>query len=278
MIVASAYSNTTMTDYSAIGFWGSPTASDWCERNYDISFYVAEFFNTLSSFSMVLVGLLGMYLHWTFEKRFIIAFGSIVVVGIGSIAFHGTLLFPLQMLDEVPMVFTILTIVYCCVEDKPYRKLGTWFPVSIALYGLMTTLVMLFASGPEHHLLEFIVFQSSFAFVTLIVVSHLIKIYGEHQDQEIKRLWRLTFLGGLFSYGYWNVDFRLCHLVEALPFGVPNPQLHAWWHVGASLTSYMACMLICYQRALNLDRHPKIEWIGGVIPRVTLHGKDKKAL
>ncbi|KAF9192946.1 Alkaline ceramidase 3 [Haplosporangium sp. Z 11] len=241
----------------------------WCESNYAKSHYVAEFFNSLSSFSMILVGLAGMYLHSSFEKRFLLTFGSIVVVGIGSIAFHGTLLFPLQMLDEVPMVYCVLTLAYCCVENKPYRRYGAWFPVSIALYGLLTTIIMLYA-GPDNHLLEFVVFQSAFAFMVLIVMSHIIKIYGRLKDESIRRMWVLTGAIGVIAYAYWNIDFRMCDTMQDLPFGIWNPQFHAWWHVGASLCSYMVCLLVCYDRAENLDRNPKIEWMAGVLPYVVV--------
>ncbi|KAF9954361.1 Alkaline ceramidase 3 [Mortierella alpina] len=267
MIVANPYANSTLVMSHSPGFWGHPTASDWCESNYDKSHYIAEFFNSLSSLSMILVGLAGMYLHSSFEKRFLLTFGSIVIVGIGSIAFHGTLLFPLQMLDEVPMVYSILSLAYCCVENKPYRRYGVWFPISIALYGLLTTLIMLFA-GPDNHLLEFIVFQSSFTFMVLIVMSHIIKIYGNLRDTSIKRLWATTGIMGVVAYAYWNIDFRMCGFVQNLPFGIWNPQFHAWWHVGASLCSYMVCLLVCYDRAQNLGRDPKIEWKAGLLPYV----------
>ncbi|KAG0075465.1 Alkaline ceramidase 3 [Linnemannia elongata] len=204
---------------------------------------------------MILVGLAGVYLHSTFEKRFLLAFGSIIVVGIGSIAFHGTLLFPLQMLDEVPMVYCVLVVVYCCAENKSYRRYGAWFPVGLTLYGLLTTVIMLYA-GPENHLLEFIVFQSSFIFVVLVVASHITKIYARLTDQSIKRL--------------------MCDVMHNLPFGLWNPQFHAWWHVGASICSYMICLLICYDRAENLDRKPRIEWKGGVLPYVVVDKMNTK--
>ncbi|KAF9361639.1 Alkaline ceramidase 3 [Mortierella sp. NVP85] len=269
MITSNPLSNSSTIGLTPPGYWGHPTSSDWCESNYTKSHYIAEFFNSLSSFSMILVGLAGMYLHSSFEKRFLLAFGSIVVVGIGSIAFHGTLLYPLQMLDEVPMVYCVLTLVYCCVENKPYRRHGVWFPIGIALYGLLTTVIMLYA-GPENHLLEFIVFQSAFAFVVLVVMSRIIQIYAQLQNDSIKRLWLLSALIGAVSYGYWNIDFRMCNVMENLPFGIANPQFHAWWHVGASVSSYMVCLLICYDRALNLGRKPRIEWKGGVLPHVVV--------
>lgn len=83
----------------AHGFWGKPTSTvDWCEINYSWTFYIAEFFNTFSSLAMVVVGLIGLALHWRhFEKSIRFMFSSIAVVGIGSAAFHGTLLFGLQV-------------------------------------------------------------------------------------------------------------------------------------------------------------------------------------
>ncbi|KAF9280468.1 Alkaline ceramidase 3 [Linnemannia elongata] len=278
MITSSSYNsfnNSTLSNVQPLGFWGNPTSSDWGESNYVKSPYVAEFFNSLSSLSMILVGLAGVYLHSTFEKRFLLAFGSIIVVGIGSIAFHGTLLFPLQMLDEVPMVYCVLVVVYCCAENKSYRRYGAWFPVGLTLYGLLTTVIMLYA-GPENHLLEFIVFQSSFIFVVLVVASHITKIYARLTDQSIKRLWGITAATGLTAYAYWNIDFRMCDVMHNLPFGLWNPQFHAWWHVGASICSYMICLLICYDRAENLDRKPRIEWKGGVLPYVVVDKMNTK--
>ncbi|KAI1317147.1 hypothetical protein EDD11_008938 [Mortierella claussenii] len=256
------YANSTWVSSLPAGYWGPPTSSDWCESNYDISFYVAEFFNTLSSFSMIIAGLAGVWLHRSFEKRFLITFGSVAVVGLGSIAFHGTLLFPLQMLDELPMVYAILALAYCCIENLSYRRYGTWFPISIALYAILTTVVMLKA-GPTNHLLAFVVFQSSFAFVVLVVMSHIIKIYSELEDRTIKQLWARTAATALVSYLLWNVDFRMCELMQRLPL---NPQLHAMWHMGASVSSYMVTLLVCYNRAENLGHKPTMEWQWGVLP------------
>ena len=82
------------------GYWGKPSSTvDWCEPNYSVSYYIAEFFNTFSSLAMVFVGLVGMWMHRgpQFENRYKYAFGSVAIVGVGSAAFHGTLLFSLQV-------------------------------------------------------------------------------------------------------------------------------------------------------------------------------------
>tara|TARA_B100000524_G_scaffold246589_1_gene132412 strand:+ start:395 stop:745 length:351 start_codon:yes stop_codon:yes gene_type:complete len=40
------------------------------------------------------------------EWRFFIAYAAVIIVGVGSMAFHMTLLRPMQMLDEVPMLYS----------------------------------------------------------------------------------------------------------------------------------------------------------------------------
>ena len=71
-----------------VGFWGAPTASiDWCEQNYALLPWVCEAFNTVSSLAMVLAGALGLS-RQTFAREVRVAFALLVLVGLGSIAFH----------------------------------------------------------------------------------------------------------------------------------------------------------------------------------------------
>jgi dihydroceramidase len=94
------------------GYWGVVDSSiDWCEANYAITFYVAEFYNTISSIPMSILSIFGILLtrkYATTELRYIFVFLCIVSVGIGSAAFHGTLRFYAQLFDELPMVHNLL--------------------------------------------------------------------------------------------------------------------------------------------------------------------------
>lgn len=76
------------------GFWGAATSTiDWCEVNYERSYYVAEYWNTVSNLLFVLVGLYGLAqsMKQGFEWRFHLQFIGIMVTGFGSAMFHGTL-------------------------------------------------------------------------------------------------------------------------------------------------------------------------------------------
>lgn len=79
-----------------MSFWGR------CEANYAVNRYVAEFYNTISSLFILALGVYGIAMHrairratgrtMLMESRFWACFASLAVVGLGSAAFHGTLL------------------------------------------------------------------------------------------------------------------------------------------------------------------------------------------
>src|SRR5437870_13701712 len=95
-----------------LGFWGAPTASvDWCEQNYAHLPWVCEAFNTVSSLAMVLAGALGLS-RQTFAREVRVAFALLVLVGLGRIASHASLRFALEMLDDLPMLYTVIGVVW----------------------------------------------------------------------------------------------------------------------------------------------------------------------
>ena len=40
---------------------------DWCENNYEVSYFIAEFWNTTSSLAIVVMGLFGIYMVWKYK-------------------------------------------------------------------------------------------------------------------------------------------------------------------------------------------------------------------
>lgn len=92
---------------SVAGFWGPVTSSiNWCEHDYEVTHFLAEMYNSLTSFGFCVVGALGLYhaRHYPQPRAVRAMWWCSILVGLGSAAFHGTLLSAAQMLDEVPMV------------------------------------------------------------------------------------------------------------------------------------------------------------------------------
>ena len=94
---------------------------DWCESNYVISTIIAEFWNTLTFFPILLSAF-----YWKnnfprlfiFDKTFHHIFWYLVLVSIGTAFFHATLLYNFQLLDELPMVLLAATYISLLVSFK----------------------------------------------------------------------------------------------------------------------------------------------------------------
>lgn len=247
-----------------LGFWGPPTASvDWCEANYAHSQYVCEWFNTLSSSMMVVVGLLGAYWHRrTLERRFMLIFASVVLVGIGSASFHGTLLSELQMLDELPMLYTAALMVYILLEIRPQRRFGRWLPTVLAGYAVAASYGAAFLRGQA----QFFSFQVSFAALEFYGLYLTWRIHRQSRDRMQRRLFRTGIALYFVAIGLWFIDLRFCETIGAL--GFPNPQLHAWWHVLVSCGLYALILVIAFRRCEELGQNPV--WKRGVlgVPRI----------
>lgn len=86
---------------------------DWCESNYYVSEYIAEYWNTITGIFLIISGLIFYKINEDkirlnnkyIQNRFINIRNLLILVGIGTMLFHGTLLYPFQLLDELPMIF-----------------------------------------------------------------------------------------------------------------------------------------------------------------------------
>lgn len=259
-----------MASFAAVaapGFWGVPTSSvDWCEANYALSAYVCEFFNTCSSVVLIVVGLAGAYLHRrVLERRFALVFLSVVVVGVGSVAFHGTLLFELQMLDELPMLYTAALLVYILLEDRPKPRHGPWLPAVLVIYAAFATYGAAFTRGGA----QFWFFQISFASLEVLGLILTTLLYRKSREPAQRRLFRAGMTLYLLAIALWFVDLRFCDaLVGALgALGLPNIQLHAWWHALVACGLYALILMIGHHRMNVLGQRPRLVRRAG-IPRL----------
>jgi dihydroceramidase len=245
-----------------VGYWGPVTSTvDWCEANYEHSHYVAEFFNTTSSVAIVLAGVAGLVMHRrALERRFSLAFLLVALVGIGSIAFHATLRFSFQMLDELPMLYAVLVMTYILVENHATPRLGRWFPAALVAWGVVVTIATAWTRGP----LQFYLFQGSFGSLEVFSLYQVFQIHRKSTNPNLHRLFRIGISAYATAIVLWFADIRFCAALSSLPrFGLPNPQLHAVWHVLVSIGFYALLMVIAKDRERFVETRPRNQTFPG---------------
>ena len=228
-----------------IGFWSPSTSSiDWCERNYVVTQYMAEFWNCLSSFSMCILGgilfIRGVY-H-KIEMRFLLSSLGFVSVGLGSAYFHGTLTHVGQMADELPMVYSMIIwwfILFRMNEFTPINK--KLFGIDLLLvFGIFYSLLWTYV----HSLQTFVlIFQAHMGLMVLGGIIQLVFLYRQphHHGFRLKYL-LIVYVGLLISaFVCWVVDQQLCERLNTI--SEVNPQLHAWWHVLGAIHCHLG--IVC---------------------------------
>ena len=102
---------------------------DWCERNYLHSIYIAEFWNTLSDVLVIFSGFgAAECATWEkLEKRFLLLYASIIIIGVGSSMYlaHNKLG---QQGGGAPMVLRMLVWIFVLLWEDPHfeRRHAAW--------------------------------------------------------------------------------------------------------------------------------------------------------
>ncbi|KZS93477.1 alkaline phytoceramidase [Sistotremastrum niveocremeum HHB9708] len=243
------------------GYWGPVTATlDWCEANYQFSHYVAEVANTFSNLFSISLALYG----WRnvsslgLGTRYHLTFLIFALVGVGSFAFHATLLYEAQMADEIPMIWSASQNLFTLYDISPahpkisYRK--TQLIYGLIVFNIVFTTAYWYWRNPVFH-------QVVFAFLMLAatVRTRYLRqsIKGRISPNNRSILAKQYALGfGLFALGFviWNVDNIYCGEISSLKrrIGWPSAFLlegHAWWHI---FTGYGSYLMLSSQAYLTL--------------------------
>ena len=89
-------------------FWGEPDGNiRFLEPSYVVSPYIAEFWNTISNLGFFLLPLL----YWKTSISHLLLY-SILMIGTGSLLFHGTARHVAEIVDEAAMIFFLTLLLY----------------------------------------------------------------------------------------------------------------------------------------------------------------------
>jgi dihydroceramidase len=209
--------------------WGSilgVSPTNWCEPDYVWSPYVAEWWNTLSSIPIFLGA--GAF-AWSalaqgVRKRFALPLLLMSAVGVGSIAFHGTLLFAGQAADELPMVYAAVSLLYATTSPARHAS-WPYLPHVLILYCTGFTAAYFLSSSEIVH--QFFL-GSYIALVVTLFLNAFVIAYGLKQ----RRANFLLLLAFCFYVGgtllLWVPDKLMCESVQHL-------SLHAWFHLSSTI-------------------------------------------
>jgi len=263
------------------GFWGKPTSLiDWCEENYVVTTYIAEFWNTISNVIMIIPPLIFAYQAKKegLERRYFWLQLTVLLVGIGSWLFHMTLRYGMQITDELPMVIGSCFFIYTLFENcEPSGE--TNYPLALGLffYSFFASCVYLFVKDP-------VFFQTIYGLTVVATVARA--LYNIKYLNPCRQVWYLYFtsLGSyLFAFFLWNVDQIFCQDLRHIRVGLqsisfllaPFSQLHALWHILAAHATYQSIIFNCLARQIYLGRECQLRVAYCFFPYLSFKREEK---
>ena len=196
-------------------YWGNPDASvSFCEDKYNVLPYVAEYYNTMSAISYLIVGLI----FKNFTKLQKIS-NSILFLGVGTMLLHGTLRKYGQWIDECGMLSFSYDVI---VEFRRRKNKTTNYLYFVALIGSYFMLV------------KFHFFVLLFLGLQLYIFLLSKESHKNTREKLLIQAYGVVFLVSMF---FWVLDQFYCSYTK-------NYQLHALWHVGTSLSILLGCLTL----------------------------------
>ncbi|KAI9851657.1 MAG: hypothetical protein M1838_003126 [Thelocarpon superellum] len=259
------------------GFWEPVTSTlNWCEEDYYATIYSAEIVNTLTNLLFMFLsfkGLRNCYVH-QHDTIFSVAFVGYFLVGLGSFFFHTTLKYPMQLVDELSMIYTTCLMCYATFSFRKSHPFRVVLAISLVGLAIFITLYYHYLQDPAFHqnayalLTATVVFRSMYIMETCLrpswrqdaqdrtdlangtVVDGAEKSRRSSRDRldehRLKLMWLLVacglsvFLGG---FGIWALDNTYCSNIRrwrrqiGLPWGILL-EGHGWWHLMTGTGAY----------------------------------------
>jgi len=257
------------------GYWAPVTSTiNWCEEDYYATQYSAEIINTLTNLLFIALGVKGIRncLKYDHDSVFLVAFLGYLAVGSGSFAFHSTLKYPMQLVDELSMIYTACLMCYATFSFSQSPKFRTFLGLGLLSIATFVTVYYHYLQDPIFHQNAFALLTATVLFRSMYVMEvnirpSLRKKYAtapqkyvdpatttkseqmanaRRDERIIKEMWFMVvygltiFLGG---FGIWALDIKYCSLIRGwrreigLPWGILL-EGHGWWHLMTGVGTY----------------------------------------
>ncbi|KLO89413.1 YPC1-alkaline ceramidase [Fusarium fujikuroi] len=247
------------------GFWGQPTSTlNWCEEDYILSHYTAEITNTLTNVLFIALGIRGVRncLKYKHDTVFVIAYLGYLLVGCGSFAFHATLSYPMQLVDELSMIYTTSILCYAIFAHERSRLFSIFLGIGLVALSISITAYYHYIQDPTFHQNAFSILFLATVFRSLYTMEAILrpmlsKTYTNKPSRasvlsketrrsvvqgdraiiyEMRWIVTMGFITCAAGIAAWKVDnIRCSDLVRwrhevGLPWGILL-EGHGWWYV-----------------------------------------------
>ncbi|KAF2827145.1 alkaline phytoceramidase [Ophiobolus disseminans] len=228
------------------GAWSPPSSTaNFCEEDYAVTRYLAEFINSLTNLIYVYFALRYMYQP---KKATLLAprvdfmSVSLLILGISSFLFHASLRQTLQFADELSMLGLAwsllqgtLTVRNSFVRTRNINfGLAIVFPLFSAFYVWTGKII--------YHATAFAI-----AISVIVLRGHYLFHWLEPPFPTAKRVdWLYRGINALIyllvGYFLWNIDLEYCAELRQLREQVGMPwswclELHGWWHILTAISA-----------------------------------------
>lgn len=228
-------------------FWGAITAnSNFCEENYVVTKFIGELINSITNLAYIIYGIYGLR---KLQQRGIrdvsraIPYWGLISVGLCSTAFHVSLKYHTQMMDDLSMLFTTTPVLHriLTVNSTPENSRHIAIILAVALFSLIT----------YHVIADELILHSAFFICQLLYTGletfKLINIRTDKGSVFRSRIWGIVRFGAVvFVVGIsvWLIDGWLCNLLRNARAKAGAPlayllELHGWWHICTAVGAYL---------------------------------------
>ncbi|KAK6865817.1 hypothetical protein PG990_004744 [Apiospora arundinis] len=259
------------------GWWGEKTVTlNFCEEDYVMNHYVAEVCNTLTNALFIWLGYKGLRdcFKYSHPWIFLVAFMGYSVVGMGSTFFHATLKYPMQLVDELSMIYT--TCFMCYATFSYGRTKSVSVMLGVALVGLSYYITERYyrTKDPQFHQDAYGILTAIVVFSNMYIIERQVRPALRERQQKrapnsaipsadaiVNEMWVMVitgltiFLGGFLA---WNLDNIYCQTITRWrrQIGLPFAMLlegHAWWHLMTGIAYYYIMWRVWIHRCLDAD-------------------------
>ncbi|KAM5354415.1 hypothetical protein ACJ41O_001064 [Fusarium nematophilum] len=227
--------------YSLSGAWSPPTSrANFCEEDYVITLFLAEFVNALTNISYIYFALRSMYgsgSRGLFAPNWDFMSVSLLILGIGSFLFHASLRQTLEFVDELSMMLLAWSMLQAALTIRPPRKTPPHL-ISPVLAVFFTSFSVFYIYSAK------IIYQVIAFWIGLILIGlrihYLFHWLEPGFTKAQSRDWSIRAVKAsaicLFGYLIWNIDLEFCAELRNLRERVGLPwawifEFHGWWHI-----------------------------------------------